>query len=238
MARHPRRAKTGNYFHVIVQGIEKKYIFEKIKYKNKYYESITRKAAEHNVKILAYCIMDNHAHFLVYTENIEQLSMCMRKANTFFAQLYNHNEKRVGYVFRDRYVSEVIKDERQLYMCMAYIHFNPVNAGIVKNLNQYFYSSYNDFLYEKNIVNPEIITCLFGDAQNYLEMFNSIHATFAEYKIPKEVEKISDFEYVRKEKDEEKLKEMCKTLKEKGVSVRKISEKLQISKSKVERILK
>lgn len=238
MARHPRRAKLSNYFHVIVQGIEKKYIFEKVKYKNKYYELIIKNAIENNVKILTYCIMDNHAHFLVYAEKIEQLSVCMQKVNTLFAQIYNRSENRVGYVFRDRFVSEPVKNEKQLYMCMAYIHFNPVNAGMVKNLNQYFYSSYNDFLYERNIVNSDVIKCLFDEDKNYLEIFKLIHKVFAEYKIPKEVEKISDFDLIKKEKMKEKQKDECKRLKEEGLSLRKISEKLQISKSKVGRLLK
>lgn len=238
MPRHPRRTEASNYFHVIVQGIEKKYIFERTKYKNKYYELIMKNAEKYDVKVLAYCIMDNHAHFLMYAEKIEKISICMKISNIVFAQMYNKEEKRVGYVFRDRFVSEPILSERQLYMCLAYIHFNPVKAGIVKNINQYFYSSYNDFLYRRNIVNSETLKCLFGEDKNYMTTFKLIHDIFEEYKVPAEVEKISDFEKVRKERGVEKLKDNCRQLKKEGLTVREIAEELKITKSKVARLLK
>lgn len=81
-----------------------------------------------NSKLVAYCVMSNHAHILVYTEDIREISLFMKKVNTTYAIYYNKNEVRVGYVFANRYYSQSIKNERHLLTCIQYIHQNPVKA--------------------------------------------------------------------------------------------------------------
>ncbi len=238
MPRRPRKNENSNYSHVIVQGIEKKYIFNKLEYKNKYYELMLKQSEKYEIKLLAYCIMDNHAHFLIYADKIERLSSCMQSVNVSFARIYNRKENRVGYVFRDRFVSEPILNERQLYMCMAYIHFNPVKAGIVKEINQYFYSSYNDYIFRKNIVTTECLKLLFWSENDFLQNFEKIHLEFSKYKINGEIEKIRDFSKLRIKKEREKQKEVCKMLKFKRMTVREIAEHLNVSKSNVNRLLR
>lgn len=238
MPRHPRKMETSSYFHVIVQGIEKKYIFEKLKYKTKYYELLITRTEKFNIKMLAYCIMDNHAHMIMYTENIENLGLCMKSINTSFAQIYNNSEKRVGYVFRNRFASEPIMSEKQLYMCMAYIHFNPVKAGMVKKPEQYSYSSYNDYVIGNNIGNSENINLLFGAKNDYLEIFYLVHTNYSEYKVFEKAESLKDIKKSEKIIEKEKIKEKCLELKKQNVSIRKIAEKLNFSKSEIQRLLK
>ena len=75
-----------------------------------------------------HCIMDNHAHFLIYYTKLEELSELMRKVNTTYAMKYNKINKRKGFVFRDRFFTQPILNEMQLYNCLVYIHKNPINA--------------------------------------------------------------------------------------------------------------
>lgn len=146
MPRKARNICNAKFFHVIVQGINKEYIFKTERYMEKYLEIIHEFAKELNVEIIAYCIMNNHAHFVIYEQNIENLSKLMRKTNTKFAKYYNFTEERVGYVFRDRFRSEPIIDVKYLITCINYIHNNPVKANIVKSCEMYKYSTYNQFL--------------------------------------------------------------------------------------------
>lgn len=57
--------------------------------------------------------------------------------NTAYALYYNKKEDRKGYVFAHRYYPQSIKDDTHLFMCIKYIHFNPVKAGLVKFPNEY-----------------------------------------------------------------------------------------------------
>lgn len=91
--------------------------------------------------------MQNHVHFLVQIkEDIEELSKFFHKLNTMYARYYNYMEEgRVGYVYRDRFLSEPITSHRYLVQCIKYIHFNPVKAKLVKKCEDYKFSSYRFF---------------------------------------------------------------------------------------------
>jgi len=145
LSRLARQDQETAYFHVMVQGMDKNYIFANKENKSEYIERIQKQKTD-EVKIYSYCIMSNHAHFLIYSEKTADLSLMMKRINIGYAQYYNRVTKRTGYVFRNRFSSQGIYDERYLISCMAYIHCNPVKAGLVKTIIDYKYSSYNEYL--------------------------------------------------------------------------------------------
>lgn len=178
MPRISRKNIQSQYMHIMTQGICKEYIFEKDEYKVKYLELIENIINEYeDVTLLAYCIMGNHAHLLMHTRNIEEISKAMGRINTRYAIYYNKQEKMVGYVFRNRYYIQQILSRRQLYNTLVYIHRNPIKAGIVRKMQDYKNSSYNKFKL-KNI-QLEILQLLF-ETEEYLEFFNFIHKNFSE----------------------------------------------------------
>ena len=111
----------------MVQGINREYIFKDNQTKEVYISILKNKKEEYSVEIIAYCIMNNHAHFLIFSENVNYLSKFMQRVNTSYARFYNKENNRVGYVFRDRYNSQPIYNHTQLYNCIKYIHNNPIN---------------------------------------------------------------------------------------------------------------
>ena len=176
MPRVARKNIVASYIHVITQGIRKEYIFRKDTYKEKYIELVKEKFAEiEGINLLCYCIMDNHAHFLIFTEKICELSKVMAKINCSFGRYYNKEEDRVGYVFRNRYKSQVIKNQGHLNNTLVYIHRNPVKANMVADMGQYKYSSYNDMKYGK--WDEKAILLLFQQ-KDYLDRFVNIHKNF------------------------------------------------------------
>jgi len=175
MPRLARKNLESSFLHIIVQGINRSYIFQDDALKSTYKSILKRNLEETNVKILAYCIMDNHAHILMHSENINEISQIMKKTNTSYAMLYNKINKRVGYVFRNRYYVQMILSERQLYNCISYIHKNPLKAGIVKNLSDYKYSSYIEYLRKKELITSEGIKLALGSSKDFLDIFHEIH---------------------------------------------------------------
>lgn len=67
-----------------------------------------------------------------------------------------------GMFSRIRFKSEEIKSDEQLLEVIRYIHNNPVKANIVKNALEYKWSSYNEYINQKNG------TC---ETDNILEIF-------------------------------------------------------------------
>lgn len=148
MPRFPRSYIKTSFFHVITQGINREFIFEN-PIDIKYYISLMYKLKqEHNINIISYCIMNNHTHMLLQTENLKELSKYMQRINIKYGIYYNKKYNRVGYVFRDRFKSEGIYSEEQLYCCINYIYNNPVKAGICSNPADYPYSNYKKIGYE------------------------------------------------------------------------------------------
>ena len=97
MPRQSRKNLTGEFFHLIVQGINKERIFESDKMKEAYKSLLRKNLKDTKINILAYCVMNNHVHILVHSAEKEQISIFMRKVNTGYAKLYNSLNVRVMY---------------------------------------------------------------------------------------------------------------------------------------------
>ncbi|MBQ9280447.1 MAG: transposase [Clostridia bacterium] len=143
--RKPRYYYESNFYHIMVQGDEKKYIFQNSQNKEKYLYYLKHNAIRNDVEIVSYCIMDNHAHMLLFCPKIERISKMMSQCNTSFGLYYSKKRKNVGHVFRDRFKMESIYTKMHLINCIKYIHNNPVKAKICKSPEEYYFSSYRDF---------------------------------------------------------------------------------------------
>ena len=221
MPRFPRNYLKTSFFHVMSQGINKNFIFEDsidIKF---YIKNMYEIKDKYNVKIIAYCIMNNHVHMLLETAGVENLSKYMHCLNTRFGQYYNKKYKRVGYVFRDRYKAEGIYSEKQLYNCIKYIYDNPVKAEICKKPEEYEFSNYKkiDFIDDGEYV--------FIDIEEDKEILCE--------KLVKEFlnKKKMKMEEVRENKAE--LKKLIKILKQHKIAFRTISKTININREKLRR---
>lgn len=175
MARRSRESLSTSFFHVIVQGLNKEYIFEQNRYKEKYLKILNKTKNNYNIEIIAYCIMSNHAHILIYTDDVIELSNFMKNIDEDYARYYNYIEKRVGYVFKGRFLSEPINDLHYLLNCISYIHKNPVKAYMVDKCENYQYSSYNEYLNNVNFLKKDLCKIIFGRKSIDIGQFRQIH---------------------------------------------------------------
>ena len=105
----------------------------------------------------------------------------MKTLNEDYARYYNYVKNRVGYVYRDRYLSEPITNRNYLLNCISYIHNNPVKAGIVKKCEEYKYSSYNDYINKTNYINDDILELLFNKRSLPLKEYIDLHTKKQKY---------------------------------------------------------
>jgi len=136
----------------MVRGINHELIFEQIRERN-YFKKVLKKHLEHyNIEIHAYCIMSNHAHFILKSNDINKISFYMSKVLAEYANYYNYKRNRNGHVFQNRFKSECINDENYYWNCVRYIHMNPVKAHISVTAGEYRDSSYKEFKNRKSKV--------------------------------------------------------------------------------------
>ncbi len=98
-----------------------------------------------NVKVAAYCLMSNHYHLLVQTPDAN-LSRSMRHLNGIYTQRYNKRHCCDGQLFRGRYKSIVVESDSYALELVRYIHRNPLEAGLVDNLQKYQWSTHKLYL--------------------------------------------------------------------------------------------
>ena len=134
----------GNFYHVYNRGNDQQNIFfDRENYG--YFLRLTRQhLIENGVDIVAYCLMPNHYHFLVYLRE-NKLSNAMRSLSLAYTMAINKRFDRSGVLFKGRFQSILVDNDDYLLHLVRYIHLNPVKAGFVKHPREWEFSSYAEY---------------------------------------------------------------------------------------------
>ena len=100
------------------------------------------------IEVYAYVLMNNHYHLLLKT-NKPNISKGMQWFGTTYTRRYNVKHKRNGHLFQGRFKNFLVENDEYLMLLSCYIHRNP-QAGIVRRLVDYPWSSYPVYAYGKN----------------------------------------------------------------------------------------
>jgi len=104
-----------------------------------------RAADRFRLRIFAFCLMSNHYHLFLQTEE-GNLSRAVQWINTTFATKFHYRHKRGGHFFQGRYHSVLVTDDAYWLHLSMYIHLNPVRAGMVARPEGYEWSSCRDYI--------------------------------------------------------------------------------------------
>jgi len=87
--------------------------------------------------------MPNHVHLIIETTPTTNLAKLMKQINLAYMHYYRKRYTYFGHFWQGRYKSLIIDKDEYLIACGRYIELNPVRAKIVKEPEDYRYSSYN-----------------------------------------------------------------------------------------------
>ncbi|MBO1223308.1 MAG: transposase [Candidatus Scalindua sediminis] len=145
MARPLRLEFKGAFYHVTSRGNLRDKIFFDDKDREKFLE-ILRRTKERYVYVLhSYALMENHYHLFLETPRAN-VSQIMQNINTSYTVYINKKHKRFGHLFQGRFKGIIVDKETYLIVLSRYIHLNPVRAGIVKNPEDYKWTSYRKYI--------------------------------------------------------------------------------------------
>ena len=147
MPRKPRIEIAG-YYHIINRGVEQRVIFKDANDYEYFEELMCFYMKSYGITLHNYCLMSNHYHLLIEISQ-SNLSKFMRQLNMNYAIYFNKKYKRIGHLWQGRFKSWYVTDEAYFYTLMLYIEQNPLKANMVKNLEEYPYSSFHYFLEKK-----------------------------------------------------------------------------------------
>ena len=132
----------GFYYHIYNRVPDGMRLFNS-KENYRYCRKLLRKnALKYDVNIIAYCLMPNHYHMLVFQNREESLSKYISVMFNAYVQAFNKQYHRKGPLFTDRFKNIAVEREEYLYQLCRYIHLNPVKANLVKNPEDWEFSDY------------------------------------------------------------------------------------------------
>jgi len=165
---------SGNIYHVFNQGNNHQPIFLDDKdYKT--FLNYSEKILLPHCTMLAYCLMPNHFHFLLHANEtcdkivqqgtllLDPLTNGFRKLLSGYARTFNDQHEKSGSLFRQKTKAKCLDDAYHVisnsaisiydyYLnCFQYIHYNPVQAGLVLFERDWRWSSYRFYAGLENL---------------------------------------------------------------------------------------
>jgi putative transposase len=92
------------------------------------------------LELVAFCLMPNHFHLLLYQYDKTAITKLMQSVSTGYVMYFNHRYGTTGGLFQSRYRSVQVGYESYWQHISRYIHLNPLDLGV--DFNAYDYSSY------------------------------------------------------------------------------------------------
>ena len=121
------------------------------------------------LELLAYVLMPNHFHLLVYQHQMHAMAQFMQSLLTSYSRYFNKKYKRSGSLFESRYKASMINEEAYLEHISRYIHLNP------RQWRDYEYSSLPYYLQQDEVswIRPNRIMKMFETPTVYLEFMEN-----------------------------------------------------------------
>src|SRR5208283_3411900 len=116
--------------HVTQRGNRRGKVFFSDKDRQQYLRLLQYYRLRYGLNVLAYCLMDNHVHWVVVPKRESALAETLRDAHANYAVEVNHAIRNSGHLFQGRFFSCPL-DNEHLWAAVRYVVRNPVRAGIV-----------------------------------------------------------------------------------------------------------
>lgn len=145
MARKSRIEFEGGFYHVIVRGNQRQKVFWQEKDFLKYLEILKDYKDRYDFLLHAYVLMETHVHLLLETGQVP-LSKILQGINQRFTMYFNWSRGTVGHLFQGRYKAILCDRDAYLLSLVKYLHRNPVRAGMVRQPEEYRWSSHRRYL--------------------------------------------------------------------------------------------
>ena len=143
MAR-PLRVDVGDQvYHVINRSNGRFTIFEENWMYQDFEYLLNEMREQFDMRILAYVLMPNHWHMLLYPQEDGDLSESMRWLGTAHTRRYHAQTETIGggHLYQGRYKSFIVESSQHLLTVLKYIERNPVRARLARQAENWRWGS-------------------------------------------------------------------------------------------------
>lgn len=137
-----------NYYHLYNRGNDRNLIFHRPANYRFFLGLLRKHLANAAAELIAYCLMPNHYHLVVYLAREIDFSNTLRAFTTAYVRSFNNWYGRVGYLYQGTTKAKLVQEEEYLIHLCRYVHLNPVVAGLVRSPEEWEFSNYLEWISE------------------------------------------------------------------------------------------
>lgn len=163
--------QANEYYHIYHRGRNRQKIFFEAENYVYFLRLLKKCCTKFTVRVIAYCLMPNHFHFMLQPQKHDNLSEFMRRLQQSYAQAINKRYQRSGALFHERFQHVHVYSERYQILLCRYIHVNPKKDGLVADLREWPFSNYLEFIEARkgDLLTPGYRERFFKTAKEYEE---------------------------------------------------------------------
>ena len=133
----------GTIYHVVNRAIQGQLLFRDFGEYLAFQRLLGRAVRKFRMRLLAYCLMPNHVHFLLWPRKDGDLGRFMQWLSSIHAKELHtwRGTTGQGAVYQAHYRASAVDTQTYFYTAARYIEFNPVRAGLVTRAEDWPWSS-------------------------------------------------------------------------------------------------
>lgn len=140
------RFLADQYYHIYNRGNNRQKIFLQEENYAFFVERVHKYFDPAEIEIIAYCLMPNHFHLLIYLPKEIDFSNVMRSFSNSYVRSFNNRYRRSGHLYEDDYQPKCVDSDEYLTHLCRYIHLNPVKGALVSAPEEWRFSDYSEWI--------------------------------------------------------------------------------------------
>jgi putative transposase len=131
-------------FHVLNRGVGSTRLFLRDPDFEAFERTIAQTLLTRPMRILAYCLMPNHWHLVLWPKRDGDLAAFMQKLTITHARNWQESRRRVGsgHLYQGRYKSFPVEGDEHFYQIARYVERNALRAKLVRKAQDWQWSSF------------------------------------------------------------------------------------------------
>lgn len=132
MPRTARASAGGLCYHVLNRGNAGAEVFREARDYVEFIELLHEETETRNVRLLAYCLLPNHFHLVLWPRKDGDLSRWMQWLSTSHVRRYHRYHQTSGHIWEGRFRAFPIQPDEHLLTVLRYIEQNPLRLKELK----------------------------------------------------------------------------------------------------------
>lgn len=108
MPRNARCVVPGVACHITQRGVDRGNVFFSASDRIYYLQLLKNELVDGGLRVLSYCLMTNHVHFVVVPERADSLAVAFQRTHGRYAQYLNVRRNRTGHLWQNRFFSNLL----------------------------------------------------------------------------------------------------------------------------------